>query len=126
MAEKLTNREIGKRLKTCRTEKGMTLQDLASASGIDRSTVQRYESGGIVSLKPHVLEAIGKVLEVSPEWIVGETDVRESRKKDAPLPPDVYALAERLAQIPESRRKILMDSLTGTVNLFTQTNHWQK
>ncbi len=126
MAEKLTNREIGKRLKACRTEKGMTLQDLSNATGIDRSTVQRYESGGIVSLKPHVLEALGKILEVSPEWIVGETDVREPMKKDTPLPPDVYALAERLAQIPENRRKVLMDSLTSTVNLFTQTNHWQK
>lgn len=126
MAEKLTNREIGKRLKMCRTERGMTLQELSAASGIDRSTVQRYESGGIVSLKPHVLEALGEVLEVSPEWIVGESDVREPKRENMPLPPDIRALAERLAQIPESRRKILMDSLTGTVNLFTQTNPRQK
>ena len=51
--------EIGKRIGQARKEAGMTLQQVAQATGLARSTIQRYEQGVIANVKMPVVQAIG-------------------------------------------------------------------
>ena len=69
------NSVLGNRIKQKRIELQMTQGDIAEQIGVAVSTVQRYEKGQIDKIKLPVVEAIARVLEVSPEWLIGKTDV---------------------------------------------------
>ena len=68
------NSIVGARIESRRKEQGLTLDDIALEIGVARSTIQRYEKGTIERLKIPVIEAIARVLKVSPAWLVGKTD----------------------------------------------------
>ena len=69
---------IGERLKYARDElRGMSLQDVAEASGVARSTVQRYETAKIQNIKLPVVESFARVLNVNPAWLIGKSDDME-------------------------------------------------
>ena len=68
------NTLIGQRIQHRREEMGLNLRDIANQVGVAVSTIQRYEKGKIEKPKRPVVEAIAKALEVSPEWLFGETD----------------------------------------------------
>ena len=68
------NREIGRRIEQQRKRLGLTLDDIALTIGVARSTVQRYEKGSIDKIKLPVIEAIARVLDVSPAWLCCKSD----------------------------------------------------
>ena len=63
---------IGSRIKEARLDNGMTLEDVAVALGLARSTVQRYEAGLINRPKLPVIDKMAEVLKVSPVWLMGK------------------------------------------------------
>ena len=71
------NKEIGRRIEQRRKDLGMTLEDVAQEIGMAKSTIQRYEKGSIEKMKLPVIEAIARVLSVSPAWICFKSDVME-------------------------------------------------
>ena len=52
----------------------MTLQQVADAVGITKSTVQRYEQGAIDRPRVPVVQSIAAALEVPAAWLMGESD----------------------------------------------------
>lgn len=72
MTEKERNMLIGQRIKEVRTEKGLTLDDIANAMQMAKSTIQRYENAKIGKPKMPVIQSMAKVLNVSPSWLMGE------------------------------------------------------
>ncbi len=117
--KKLTNREIGVRLKQSRAEKGYTLQQVAEIVRVDRSTIQRYEVGGIVLIKRPVVEAICKVLGVNPAWVFGESNDKTPVGIDG-LPEDVLFAANRLKDIPEEKRTEILARLHEELDAMEQ------
>lgn len=87
---------IGERLKYARDElRGMSLQDVAEASGVARSTVQRYETAKIQNIKLPVVESFARVLNVNPAWLIGESDDMEIPSTnfiDTSLFPNIFPL----------------------------------
>lgn len=63
--------EIATRIMQRRKELKLSLQDVADIAGISRSTLQRYESGGIKNIPIQRLDGLAKALKTSPEWIMG-------------------------------------------------------
>lgn len=74
----MKNIEIGQRILLRRTQLGLTLDDVASEIGVARSTIQRYEKGTIQKIKLPVIEAMARVLRVSPSWLCCKTDDMEA------------------------------------------------
>ena len=68
---------IGYRIRSRREELGLTQDDLAKEIGLNKSTIQRYESGNISRLKLPVIDAIAQFLHVSPQWIAGKSDTMD-------------------------------------------------
>jgi repressor LexA len=68
---------IGKRISIARTEKGITAKELADAISVAASTISRYEKGEIVKVKMPVIEAIARVLNVNPMWLVGKSEYKK-------------------------------------------------
>lgn len=88
--------EIGRRIKQRREELGLTQAELGEAVSLNKSTIQRYESGKIGKIKRPVMAAIAARLGVSPAWL--ELD-------DCSAPPDVEGLCARFDNISPVRLK---------------------
>lgn len=69
---------IAKRIHDRRIELGYSYQDLASRTGMNKSSLQRYENGSISNVPLHRLKTIADALEVSPEWLMGWSENQES------------------------------------------------
>lgn len=75
----MNNQTLAERLKYARlTLRSLTLQELATLSGVAASTVQRYENGLINKAKIPVIEAFARALCVNTAWLMGD---------DAPMLP---------------------------------------
>lgn len=62
---------IGKRIKSLRTKKGMTIDDLASKLRKNRTTVYRYENGDIENLPLGILNPLAEALDTTPAHLMG-------------------------------------------------------
>lgn len=70
--------EIGNRIEKSRKALGMTQEELASTLGLNKSTIQRYESGKIEKIKLPVIEAMANILGVRPEYLAAKSNSSES------------------------------------------------
>lgn len=59
------------RLRERRQALGLTLQQVADAVGVSKSTVQKWESGEIEDMRLAKAAGLAKALKVSPLWIMG-------------------------------------------------------
>lgn len=66
--------KIGQKIKQLRKELEMSVDDLAKATGKDRSTIYRYESGEIESIPVAVLDPIARALGVNLRELLGWQD----------------------------------------------------
>lgn len=62
---------IGSRIKQRRMELKMSADSLAKLIGKDRSTVYRYESGGIDKVSADILVILANALETTPSYLIG-------------------------------------------------------
>ena len=83
MLDSEQRKQIGARIKQRRLELDLPMQYVADQMGVNKSTVQRYESGTIDNTKKMVLEGLSRVLDVTPEWPLGETDKLDPEVTDA-------------------------------------------
>lgn len=112
----MENNTLGARLKAQREAVGKTLQDIALAVGVNKCTIQRYESNAIKTPKQPVVAAIAAALGVSTEWLLGQSDKKETAPAMPPKLADAapaelaftYALYEEAGELtPENREKLL-------------------
>ena len=96
MADKNLRKTIGSRAKARRKELNLTMEYVAEKMDVNKSTIQRYESGMIDNTKKLVVEGLANVLRVSPEWLRGETDTTGSDFVD-----------ERMVKIEDTMKEIL-------------------
>lgn len=61
-------------LKQLRTEKDMTLEQVADYIGITRQTMQKYESGVVKNIPSDKIEKIATLFSVEPAYLMGWTD----------------------------------------------------
>lgn len=78
----LNSKEIGNRIKLAREKADMSLNDVASKLGVNKSTILRYENGEISKVKAPIIEALAQVLRVSPHYLLGWSDEGEEQKND--------------------------------------------
>lgn len=80
---------IGKRLKSARENRRLTLSELGQLVGVAASTVQRYESGLIIHPKTPVLTAFAAALGVEKEWLLCES---EDAERPADMPNNAFSV----------------------------------
>jgi transcriptional regulator with XRE-family HTH domain len=111
MGDSEVNAQFATRLRDARRRtrtaagRRMTQADLATAVGVERNTVSRWELGRVPRQR-EVLERLAGVLGVSPEWLLGEeAQGRSEQNVSGPdisvrgrteLPPEVAKAARRL------------------------------
>lgn len=102
--------EINKIIKARRQELGLTLKDVAKALGIAESTVSRYESSDIQNMGIDKIEALAKVLQCSPAYLMGWDKSPEPTTLAAHFDGDEYTEEEleeirQFAEFVKNRKK---------------------
>lgn len=62
------------RIKQRRKELGMSYQELASVTGISKSTLQRYETGSIKNIPLDKLDVLAEGLDTTALYILGKSE----------------------------------------------------
>ena len=58
-------------IKNKRLQRGLTMKDVATCVGVSESTISRWESGEIASMKHSHIVALANILQISPATIMG-------------------------------------------------------
>lgn len=82
---------FGKRMKSIRNKRGITLAELSKAADRSESTIQRYEKGIVKDLDNEVVERIARKLRIQPQYLMGWTDVEVSPAVNVPLIGEIAA-----------------------------------
>lgn len=62
--------EIANKIKARRLELGLTLEDVAKAVGVGRSTVRKWETGMIKNMGRDKIAALANILQINPVELV--------------------------------------------------------
>ena len=73
---------IGERIKKIRKQKGISVEFIAEALGVSKTTVYRYEDSTIEKIPLHVFDKLCDILKVSPAELMGNAPI-ESAPDDA-------------------------------------------
>lgn len=65
------------KIKQLRTQKEMTLEDVAKIVGVSASTIMRYENGNIKNLRRDKIKKLADALSTTPAYLMGWTDIAE-------------------------------------------------
>ena len=71
--------DIYEKIKARRLELDLTLEDVAKALNVTKSTVYKYETSAIQNMGIDKLEALAKVLRVAPAYLMGWIEKPEPR-----------------------------------------------
>lgn len=115
--------EIIERIKSRRLELGYSFQDLADLTGMSKSTLQRYETGGIKNVPLDKLKDLAYALKVSPEWLLGWDEPKTSQQGYY-LNDDAAKMAQEIYENPNLRilfdasRNVSTDDLQFVVDMM--------
>lgn len=113
MFDKELRKTIGSRIKMRRKELNLTQEYLAEKLDVNKSTIQRYESGTIDNTKKLVVEGLANALHVSEDWLTGKTD---------DLTTDVSTkIRIEVLDALEATKKVYPQHADETGNEFSQT-----
>ena len=67
---------MGDRMRMLRKEKGMTLEEVSSIIGMQKSNLSKYERGKNENMKQSTISVLAKLYDVSVPYLLGYTDDR--------------------------------------------------
>ena len=80
--EMLTPKEVGGRIKERRNEIGISMPELGRRVGVNKSTIQRYETDGVNPSRSMIINGLADALQTTPEWLTGLSEEKEIRDED--------------------------------------------
>lgn len=128
-AEMLTPKEVGKRIKERRNEIGISMPELGRRVGVNKSTIQRYETDGVNPSRSMVINGLADALQTTPEWLTGLSDEKEACNDSGHTlcedeiighVSDFLDAVGKTVQ-PEIQRRFLTSTLCLLIDLFTIT-----
>lgn len=110
-------RAIAQRVADLRRAAGMSYQELADATGLSKSTLQRYETGDIKNIPLSKLKSLASALNVSPSEIMGwdEAQLSENDLFRNKMQSEYGVLFDLIDKASESQRAIVEELLKELV-----------
>lgn len=91
--------DLIERIKDRRLKLEMSYQDLSDATGISKSTLQRYETGYIKKVPINQIEILAKALHTTPSYLMGWEEVPSAHPFPTVLQPAKYRKYKVLGNI---------------------------
>lgn len=98
--------ELIEKIKLRRLELGLSYQELSDLTGINKSTLQRYETGFIKKVPINQVQIIVKALNVTPGYLMGWENNKENQTYY--LNPEAAKMAQEIYDNPQY--KVLFDA----------------
>lgn len=98
--------ELIERIKNRRLALELSYQDLSDATGISKSTLQRYETGFIKKVPINQMEVLAKALHVTPAYLMGW---EESSPTPLPLTQQEETLVKKYRQLDADGKEDIDD-----------------
>ena len=76
------NLTVQERLKDLRVERGLTLEQLAEATGISKSALGKYETDDYKDISPYSIVELAKFYGVSTDYLMGMTETKNHPNTD--------------------------------------------
>lgn len=73
----MSNENIGAMIHARRLELGLTLEEVGKAAGVGKSTVRKWETGGIKNMGRDKVAAVAKVLDIKPAALIQSEEAEE-------------------------------------------------
>lgn len=88
--------QIGQRIRMARMRQGLSIDDLASKLGRNKTTIYRYENGDIENLPLGILDSLASALNTTPAYLMGwsEKHDEENLSKDVSTSPEITYLSK--------------------------------
>lgn len=106
------DRHIGMRIRLARTERRMTMIELANACGVSQAQIEKYERAEN-SCAPARLWALSRALHVAPGWFFEDFAPAAAisfGKIEVPgVPTEVMEIAEGIMALPPIQRRVARD-----------------
>ncbi len=103
-------------LKSRREELGLTLEDIGTAVGVAKGTVQRWEAGIIKNLKRDKIGKLAKILKVSPAYLMGwDEELDEKYNEPNIVDDDEVVTFPVLGCIAAGYEEIAIEDWSGSV-----------
>ena len=99
---------LSSKLELRRRQLNMTLLEVANKVGVTESTVQRWESGSIKTLRHERIVKLAEALDVTPSYLMGWDD-EQSVNISAEQSPDEDRLLSLYRELNEEGREKLID-----------------
>ena len=116
----MDSKDMSKRIKDLRLEKGLTLEQVANVVGVGKSTVRKWETGMIANMKRDKIAALAKALGTTPAYLMGwqeEPDLNlqlfgERKSPEEPkLSEGEKLLIALFRQVPEEKQQMVLDMI---------------
>ena len=106
--------DLIERIKERRLKLEMSYQDLSDATGISKSTLQRYETGYIKKVPINQIEILAKALHTTPSYLMG-WDNTVTEAPSVPLRDERQIAADLEKMLADLDSKNSMAAMGGTV-----------
>ena len=106
---------VGQRIKQRRKELRISADALGEALGKDRSTVYRYEKGDIEKLPLDILDPIAKILQTTPQYLMGWNEEEKPTVKDDELSENIKMLVDFAKSVPDDKVELVLKVMKSIV-----------
>ena len=113
----MDNIEIGKRIKQAREKCNKSQEELGKLLGLNKSTIQRYESGQVQRIKLPILENMSVILNVNPSWLAMKSDDPRCVSNNTILSEDEIRLLEIYRNFNDEGKEKLLDTASDMAQL---------
>ena len=119
-----TPKQVGQRIKERRNEINISMPELGRRVGVNKSTIQRYETDGVDPKRTMIINGLADALLTTSEWLTGLSDEKEYNSKtlcQMDIEKHIAAYLDELtANVQgEPHQQLLTTFLGQTVDLYS-------
>lgn len=113
----MDSKDMAKRIKDLRLEKGLTLEQVANVVGVGKSTVRKWETGMIANMKRDKIASLAKALGTTPAYLMGW---KEDNEKNLPQDKQELTEGEKMLldlfnRVPEDQQKLVLQMIRAAL-----------
>ena len=101
---------IGKRIKTARERRNMTLDEVAKRCNTTKQTIFKYENDIVTNIPYDKIVLLSNALDVSPSYLFGWDD-KESSPDELQLTEGERAMLDLFRLVPEDQQQLVLQMI---------------
>ena len=123
-------KQVGERIRERRTELKLSMPELGKRLGVNKSTIQRYETDGVNPNRSMIINGLADALQTTPEWLTGRSEEKEVKETGDSRTVCEGEILDHLSDFldavaktvqPEVQQRFLTSMLCLLIDLFSIT-----